>query len=95
MPKITFTKGQKSIEVKPGENLMQALLDNGYPVASSCYGDGVCGKCRMQIIEGADNLSPANPLEKTLKDRLQLKKDERIACQIELQSDVTVDTTYW
>lgn len=37
-----------TIPIAPDElssNLMELLLDNGIPVASSCNGDGVCLKC--------------------------------------------------
>jgi ferredoxin len=30
-------------------NLMELLLDNGIPVASSCNGDGVCLKCILTV----------------------------------------------
>jgi len=74
---------------------MRNLLAAGIPVASSCYGDGVCGKCRLEIVSGGENLNPANETEKILRSRLNLGKTERISCQTEVHGDITVDARYW
>ena len=74
---------------------MQALLAGGLPVASSCKGDGVCAKCRIQIIEGAQNLSPQNEIEVFLRERHGLSANERISCQTQIFGDITVATAYW
>ena len=95
MPKIHFVTGQADHEVAMGAELMQSLLAAGLPVASSCAGDGVCGKCRVQVVSGIENLSPAGDLEKGLAQKYQLGSDERIACQTRVNGDVTVTTTYW
>jgi 2Fe-2S ferredoxin len=95
MPKISFTKGFPPLEVPHGANLMQSLLQAGIPVASSCYGDGVCGKCKLEIIKGAENLSAPETIEKLVKDRLNLPTEVRVSCQTQVLGDVTVDATYW
>lgn len=95
MPTISFSKSHSPITVEIGENLLQALLQRGIPVASSCYGDGVCGRCKLRIISGGENLSPRNQIEEILQDRLRLEKDMRVSCQIVVQSDLTLDADYW
>jgi len=95
MPKISFAKNRQPIDVPAGSNLMRALLSNGVPVASSCDGDGVCTKCRMQIVAGNENLSKETEFEADLKDIHEIPKNERVSCQVTVQGDVTVDTTYW
>ena len=47
MPKIHLPQKNLILEVHAGANLMKTLLDAGIPVASSCLGDGICGKCRL------------------------------------------------
>lgn len=74
---------------------MQSLLKAGLPVASSCYGDGVCGKCRLEILQGAENLSAPNETESLLRERLNLEKGLRISCQTAVHGDITVDASYW
>lgn len=74
---------------------MQSLLGVGIPVASSCYGDGVCGKCRLEIVKGRENLSKPETIELIVQDRLSLPKGTRVGCQVQVNGDVTVDATYW
>ncbi|UYL10233.1 (2Fe-2S)-binding protein [Bdellovibrio sp. SKB1291214] len=74
---------------------MEALLKGGLPVASSCSGDGVCAKCRIQIISGAENLSPENETEKFLSETKKVPAGSRISCQVEVLGDITVDASYW
>lgn len=95
MPLISFKKNRTPLTVEPGANLMKALLDGGLPVASSCGGDGVCAKCKIQILEGEQNLSSANETEKFLKESKGIPAGQRISCQCEVLGDITVDTTYW
>jgi 2Fe-2S ferredoxin len=96
MPVISFAKKHRpSIQVIPGANLMKALLEAEVPVASSCNGDGVCGKCRLQIVSGAQNLSKPNETEIFLAEKYQLKTHQRISCQTFVLDDVEIDAGYW
>lgn len=95
MPEISFAKNRAPVQVELGANLMQALLASGLPVASSCNGDGVCAKCRINILRGAENLSPENDTEIFLKEKNKLTSAQRISCQTQVLGDVQVDATYW
>jgi 2Fe-2S ferredoxin len=94
MAKISFKK-RDPIEVLEGTTLMRALLDADLPVASSCDGDGVCAKCKIRILNGAENLSRPNDTEEFLKESHDLPKDVRISCQTHVLGDITVDASYW
>ncbi|MBO9665436.1 MAG: (2Fe-2S)-binding protein [Bdellovibrio sp.] len=95
MPLISFKKNRSPLPVETGANLMEALLNGGLPVASSCSGDGVCAKCRVQIVEGSENLSSENETEAFLRESKGVPQGTRISCQVQVLGDVTVDTTYW
>jgi 2Fe-2S ferredoxin len=95
MPKIEFVKNRPPLEVPYGANLMRSLQAADIPVASSCDGDGVCVKCRLQIVEGAQNLSPENDLEQFLREQHDIPKNERVSCQTEVRGDVKVNAGYW
>ncbi len=74
---------------------MKCLLKAGLPVASSCDGDGVCGKCRLQV-EGAEASTNApSALEVELAKKYSLKPNQRISCQTLVLDDILVDATYW
>lgn len=95
MPSIQFVKTYPALEVEAGTLLMEALLKAGLPVASSCHGDGICGKCRIQIVSGAENLTQINAIETIVRDRLRVPKEFRISCQTRVMGDITIDTSYW
>ncbi len=95
MPKITFTKNQKVIEVPVNGNLMDTLMEAGIPVASSCGGQAVCTKCLVKVIEGSENLSPQTSDEADMRDIHDFAKNERLSCQCKVLGDVKIDTTYW
>ncbi|MFP5519330.1 MAG: 2Fe-2S iron-sulfur cluster-binding protein [Bdellovibrionia bacterium] len=95
MPRIKFAKTQKEITCELGDNLMQVLLKNQVPVASSCGGDGVCAKCRITIVNGKEYLTPANPTEEFLKVKFKLSGNDRISCQVSILGDIEIDASYW
>ena len=96
MPKIQFAQNKRTpIQVDSNANLMFSLLSKNVPVASSCHGEGVCSKCRIQILQGAENLSPATEQEKLLSERNSLRSNERINCQTRILGDIIIDTNYW
>lgn len=96
MPVVSFAKKHRPhLNVETGANLMKELLKAQIPVASSCNGDGVCAKCRLQILSGQDNLSKPNETEKFLIEKFQLRPGQRISCQVAVFGDVEIDASYW
>ena len=95
MAKISFARSPRTIDARDGANLMRALLDAGVPVASSCGGDGVCAKCRVQAIAGRANLTSPTPRERSLAVKEGLLENERLSCQCRIRGDLTLDASYW
>lgn len=95
MALIRFVRKYPDIAVEPGSLLMESLLKAGLPVASSCHGDGICGKCRIQIVAGTENLTKINDIELIVRDRLKVPPEYRISCQSRVMGDILIDTTYW
>lgn len=94
MSQIRVPQLNLTLQADPHLSLMQNLLKNQIPVASSCKGDGICGKCRVSVLE-LDTLPAPTPLElKTLKLN-GAKPNERLSCQILPKTDLTVKTGYW
>jgi ferredoxin, 2Fe-2S len=92
MPKVTVPQKNLVLDCKVGENLMDALIAAGLPVASSCLGEGVCSKCAVEM-------SPVGELsdleEKTMsRNNLDLSI-YRLCCQIFITEDLVVKTKYW
>jgi len=87
VPKLTVEQ-LGTFEVKGGETLLEALRRNGIPVAAGCGGLGLCGLCRVKILQ--DELSPPSTREVELLGQ-QLGKGWRLACQAKLLGDVEVE----
>jgi 2Fe-2S ferredoxin len=95
MPFIRFVKKIPELSVTMGANLMDELLLAGLPVASSCHGDGICAKCRVRVVSGAENLSKIGAIEEIVRDRLKIPREYRVSCQTQVLGDVVIDTSYW
>ena len=93
MFKLLLPQLNKSIEARLGDNLMKTLINNQIPVASSCQGDGVCGKCVLNISSKLD--IPVTPLEKKLKKKHDWTESQRASCQVKITSNLKVTSTYW
>lgn len=76
-------------------SLMKALLDHNIAVASSCGGEGVCAKCQVEVLAGADHLSPISDIERIAIERFNWKPSFRMSCQCQVNGDCTVTTPYW
>ena len=82
---ITFLPHNREIKVTDGENLIRAAMDAGVHINASCGGEGVCGKCRVIVEEGA--------LEGGLSEQISQEdrdKGVRLACRSTVTGDVTI-----
>ena len=91
MIKVHIPQKNLILEASQGMNLMDVLIHNGLPVASSCRGEGVCSKCYVQI---EPNSTPLEFEQKTMI-RNHVPDGCRLSCQVELTENVTVKTRYW
>jgi len=96
MATVHFSNEQKDVITADGANLRLKALENGidiykmYGKLMNCGGYGQCGTCIVEIVEGAENLSPRTPVENS---RLKRKPDSyRLACQVLVNGEVTVKT---
>ena len=85
----------KEVELKRGETLFKAARVQGIPLGSSCRGDRVCGWCKVEIVEGMENLSQPNDCEKKLMKSENYTKNEKVACSTIVFGDVSIMTGYW
>jgi adenylate cyclase len=95
MPFVHFARLGKSKEVRSGATILVAANSVNVPIGQSCSGDGICGWCKVQVVQGMDQLAPPSPLERNLLEEKQFLPDERAACLARVKGDVTVTTTYW
>ena len=83
--KIKFLPYDTEIEIEEGDTVIRAAMEAGVHVNASCGGEGVCGKCRVQIEEGT--------VDGGISEKLS-EEDQaggyRLACQAVVKSDLIV-----
>lgn len=95
LPLVRFEPSGVVVEVASNSRLFDVALDAGLPVASSCSGEAVCGKCHMRVLAGDANLSPKGKLEERLLAKEKSPPENRISCLTKVRGDATITTSYW
>jgi len=84
---IVFQPHGKRIEAKKGETLLEAATDAGISINSICGGEGLCGKCRVIIRDGMQNLSLPTNAEKRALSKEDIANGFRLACQTKIERE--------
>jgi len=84
--KVIFYPEEKVVEVNKGTSLWEAAKQAGVYINSVCGGDGICGKCRLILKEGAVETEST-----TLLTREEVKKGYLLACQTRAKGNVVVE----
>lgn len=109
MPKVTFVKEKRTIEVPEGAVLRTEALKNGIQVHpgihknwfANCHGWGQCASCCVKITKGEENVSRQGFREwlrfllgpLTFFMRIGNEKTMRLSCQCRVQGDCSVETS--
>jgi ferredoxin len=93
--RVLFTPLGRAAEAKPNETVLDAARRVGAPVGNSCGGIGVCARCRVRVVAGAENLSPPTSIELRIGGARGFAADERMACQAVVTGDCEITAAYW
>jgi len=85
--KVTFLPDGKDIEVEENTTLMQAAGKAGVYVNTICGGKGICGKCRVQVINGK---AKADKYAIALLTKEEIDDSYVLACQTRVQDNLEV-----
>ena len=86
MPRVVFVDEEKTAEVPTGRTLLSCALEMNIRISHVCGGDGACGTCRVEVVQGWDALTPPTP-DETYKE---LDPPYRLSCQAKVVGDVAV-----
>ena len=82
--------------MRPGTTLLEAARRAGLPLASACGAEGICGRCGLRVLAGADALSLETEEEARAKQRNRIGEALRLACFTAIETGpVEVTTRYW
>lgn len=91
MPKLTLIPEKQTIDIQEGTPLLEAVSNIPASIPYGCR-RGSCGTCRVEIMEGAENLNPQTDAEKSFfLQCAHVADNERLACQVTVHGDVTVN----
>ncbi len=93
--RVRFEPSGRSLRVPEGTSLLDAAREAGLPMASACGADGICGRCGVEVLDGASALSLETEAERAVKRRNRVPEAERLACRAQVAGDVSITATYW
>ncbi len=90
--KIKFEqKGLEPVElnnIKPGDSLLEVLLDNNIDLHHNCGAVCACSTCHLYVDKGMDYLEELSDKEEDFIDRaISPRINSRLGCQCILQED--------
>jgi ferredoxin len=77
---------------------LEVLRAGGQPIASSCAGETVCGRCVVEVLAGGDELPPPEPDEAAVLAARGAAPGERLVCRIrraQVHAELVLGTPYW
>ncbi|MCX8027707.1 MAG: ASKHA domain-containing protein [Thermodesulfovibrionales bacterium] len=83
--KVKLTTGEE-ITTKSNEDIYRALKREGIYLTASCGGRGICGKCKIKIVDGNYKATSSGALTKQERDEGVV-----LACKTYPKSDVMVE----
>ncbi|HEY7957106.1 MAG TPA: 2Fe-2S iron-sulfur cluster binding domain-containing protein [Polyangia bacterium] len=101
MPKITFEREQRVVEIKPGQTLLQAADQAGIDLFRGMWPGlhcnrmkGWCNRCKVWVTpETPQAINPPTAKERSpLRLNGRVHGSLRLACQVQAQGDVVVHT---
>jgi len=88
MPNLTFLDTSSSYEVPAGASFLQVAQEHGEHDFGCTVGS--CGTCRLEIVEGAENVQPPSSEELETVAMSTDFQGARLGCQLRILGDVAV-----
>ncbi|MCB0355399.1 MAG: (2Fe-2S)-binding protein, partial [Bdellovibrionales bacterium] len=89
--KVKILPSNKVLECKSGQILLEQILTKKIPISHSCGGMGTCGTCRVVIKKTSNDLFPRTDIEAEMAQDRGFAENERLACQLEVNTDLEVE----
>lgn len=99
--KIVFTPSGIRGEVEKGSDILTAARELGADLDTVCGGNGVCGRCKIQLSVGEfpkhqitsrpENLSKVTKADLDLYSDTRISEGFRLGCRAKINGDVVID----
>ena len=84
---VTYEPSGTTAHVPPGTTLFNAAHWAGIPIESTCGGRGTCGKCKVRVVRGHAEATPAD--HRHVAEGVA--EGWRLSCQCQIDQDMVVD----
>jgi ferredoxin, 2Fe-2S len=92
MATVTFLPQGVAAPCANGESIFEVGRRHSVPIATSCVGQGTCGRCRVTVLGGEEFLSEFTQAEAKHLGNVYFLTKVRLSCQAIVQGgDVTVE----
>jgi ferredoxin len=92
VPVVYYEKLDKSVpSFFQSDTIYSLAEDEGFGLTGTCEGNGDCGLCAIEILEGAENINPKNDIEKEILEKLDYKDGIRLCCQTNITGNVKIN----
>jgi len=86
---VKILSHDKKISATKGDLLADKIIDAGIDLSLYCNKKGMCGKCFVEIVEGA--LPTLDEREQNLLKQRQLSGNYRLACKYNIQGNLAIN----
>ena len=92
VPIVCYEKLDKSVpSFFQSDTIYSLAEDEGFGLTGTCEGNGDCGLCAIEILEGAENVNPKNNIEKEILEKLNYQDGIRLCCQTNITGNVKIN----
>lgn len=88
---IDPTGNVRKIKIDKDERLIDALAENNIELESVCGGGGICGCCRVKLLNTDENVLQDHLTDHDTLDEEELKQGYRLACQLSVDANLKIE----
>jgi 2Fe-2S ferredoxin len=92
---VTFIPLGTTAIALENETLLDVARRAVAPIGNACGAVGICARCKVRVVEGAERLSPPTSIESRIGRQRGFAHDERMACQAVVLGECSITTEYW
>ncbi len=87
--RVKFLPIERSFPAEEGQTILETAMKAGVHINASCGGNGVCGKCKVKVLEGATASAVSTKIHPD-----EYEAGTRLACQTTIHGDMVVEIPF-
>jgi 2Fe-2S ferredoxin len=93
---MTFLPGDHLVRMSQDreETVLSLGIEAGLDIDHTCGGNGTCGTCLVEVVEGLEKLNERTEQELEMGEDRKFKPNERLSCQIQACDGLVVKVSH-